>query len=90
MYYAALTGTAVADCPATVKTPLADKVLAEIAAKHFDGDVNAAWRAEAEGISLGRVAEPEEIADVVLFLASDQSRYMCGALLEVNGGKPVI
>ena len=40
-------------------------------------------------VPLGRIAEPEDIADVVLFLASDQSRYMCGALLEVNGGKPV-
>ena len=41
-------------------------------------------------VPLGHIAQPEEIADVVLFLASDQSRYMCGALLEVNGGKPVI
>lgn len=40
-------------------------------------------------VPLGRVAQPEDIADVVLFLASDQARYMCGALLEVNGGKPV-
>jgi len=40
-------------------------------------------------VSLGHIAQPEEIADVVLFLASDQSRYMCGALVEVNGGKPV-
>ena len=41
-------------------------------------------------VPLGHIAQPEEIADVVLFLASDQSRYMCGALVEVNGGKPVI
>jgi NAD(P)-dependent dehydrogenase (short-subunit alcohol dehydrogenase family) len=40
-------------------------------------------------VPLGRIAEPEDIADVVMFLASDQSRYMCGALLEINGGKPV-
>jgi len=31
----------------------------------------------------------EHIADVVLFLASDQARYICGALIEVNGGKSV-
>ena len=41
-------------------------------------------------VPLGHIAQPEEIADVVLFLASDQSRYMCGALVEINGGKPVI
>jgi len=40
-------------------------------------------------VPLGRIAEPEEIADVVLFLVSERARYMCGSLLEVNGGKPV-
>ena len=42
-----------------------------------------------KSVPLGRIAEPEDIADVVAFLASDEARYMCGALLEVNGGKPV-
>ena len=42
-----------------------------------------------KSVPLGRIAEPEDIADVVLFLASDAARYMCGALVEVNGGKPV-
>ncbi len=40
-------------------------------------------------VPLGRIATPEDIADVVVFLASDRARYMCGALVEVNGGKPV-
>ncbi len=40
-------------------------------------------------VPLGRIATPEDIADVILFLASDAARYMCGALVEVNGGKPV-
>ena len=43
----------------------------------------------AASVPLGRLAEPEDIADIVTFLASDKARYMCGALLEVNGGKPV-
>lgn len=42
-----------------------------------------------ETVPLGRIAEPEDIADVVLFLASNAARYMCGSLIEVNGGKPV-
>ena len=42
-----------------------------------------------KSVPLGRIAEPRDIADVILFLASDASRYMCGALVEVNGGKPV-
>jgi 3-oxoacyl-[acyl-carrier protein] reductase len=37
-------------------------------------------------IPLGRFAEPEEIANVVLFLCSDLARYMTGQTLHVNGG----
>ncbi len=40
-------------------------------------------------VPLGRVAKPDDIADVVVFLCSDRARYMCGSLVEVNGGKPV-
>jgi len=40
-------------------------------------------------VPVGHVATPKEIADVVVFLASGQARYICGALIEVNGGKPV-
>jgi NAD(P)-dependent dehydrogenase (short-subunit alcohol dehydrogenase family) len=40
----------------------------------------------AETVPLGRIVEPEEIADVVLFLASDAARYVTGASLDVNGG----
>jgi len=34
---------------------------------------------------LGRVAEPEEVADVILFLASEKATYLTGAVVDVNG-----
>ena len=40
-------------------------------------------------VPLGRIAEPEDIADVILFLASDDARYVVGENVVVNGGKPV-
>lgn len=38
-------------------------------------------------IPLGRFGEPDEVADVVIFLASDMSRYMTGTVLEISGGR---
>jgi 3-oxoacyl-[acyl-carrier protein] reductase len=38
-------------------------------------------------IPLGRPGEPAEVAEVVLFLLSDRSSYMTGAVLEIGGGR---
>lgn len=35
---------------------------------------------------LGRAATPEEVADVVVFLASDRASWVCGAVVSVDGG----
>ena len=72
-------------CPNEVNTPM---IRTGFAIRGLDPDkaideLNAT-------VPLGRIAEPEDIADVVAFLASEDARYMCGALLEVNGGKPVV
>ena len=42
-----------------------------------------------QSVPIGRIAEPDEIADVVAFLSSDEARYICGSLVEINGGKAV-
>ena len=72
-------------CPNEVNTPM---IRTGFAIRGLDPDkaideLNAT-------VPLGRIAEPEDIADVIAFLASDDARYMCGVLLEVNGGKPVV
>jgi meso-butanediol dehydrogenase/(S,S)-butanediol dehydrogenase/diacetyl reductase len=40
-------------------------------------------------VPIGRIAEPEEIAEVMAFLSSDAARYIAGATIEVSGAKPV-
>ena len=71
-------------CPNEVNTPM---LRTGFAVRGFDPD-RAVEQLNAS-VPLGRIAEPEEIADVILFLASDDARYMAGSLVEVNGAKPV-
>jgi 3-oxoacyl-[acyl-carrier protein] reductase len=40
----------------------------------------------ANGVPLGRVGTPEEVANVVVFLASDAASYVHGAIVPVEGG----
>ena len=71
-------------CPNEVNTPM---IRSGFSIRGLDPDK--AIEELSETIPLGRIAEPDDISDVILFLASDEARYMCGSLVEVNGGKPV-
>lgn len=64
-------------CPGLVDTPRLRLVSEQ--AKQSMGDL-------ATGVPLGRVAEPEEIASVVAFLASPRGRYVTGTTIQVDGG----
>lgn len=44
------------------------------------------WKEAVRKIPSGRLAEPEEIADAVAFLVSEEARYITGETLNVNGG----
>jgi meso-butanediol dehydrogenase/(S,S)-butanediol dehydrogenase/diacetyl reductase len=44
------------------------------------------WQRTCDAVPMGRLAEPAEIADAVLFLASDMARFVTGTALVVDGG----
>ncbi len=45
------------------------------------------WDAKVAEVPMGRAGEPNEVANVALFLASDLSSYMTGTVLDVTGGR---
>ena len=62
-------------CPGLVRTPL------------LEAEDQVAVMAMAEGLPLGRIAEPEEIARAVTFLASDDASFITGSELIIDGGQ---
>ncbi|MEE1797255.1 SDR family oxidoreductase [Streptomyces sp. JV176] len=65
--------------PGTIDTPALDAVTA--------GDAPLTKAKFAEGVPLGRIGRAEEVADVVAFLASEQSGFILGTNLYVDGGE---
>ena len=61
--------------PGMVMTAMARKIPAQFLNKAIDETV------------LGRVADPEDIANVVSFLCSERSRHMTGEVIKVDGGQ---
>ena len=62
-------------CPGPTRTRMVDRLPADVLA-----------RATAN-IPLGRMGEPEDIANAVSFLSTEQSRFITGHALVVNGGR---
>jgi NAD(P)-dependent dehydrogenase (short-subunit alcohol dehydrogenase family) len=73
-------------CPATIRTPLAEKPIQRWADEQFNGDTDRAWKTEGESHPIGRVGTPREVAELVYFLASDASSFITGSLHSVDGG----
>jgi NAD(P)-dependent dehydrogenase (short-subunit alcohol dehydrogenase family) len=72
-------------CPGVVRTPLWEPLLDQLSEnKGISRDE--AWQEFVEGIPLARPQEPEDIGEVVAFLASDRARNMTGQGVNVTGG----
>jgi NAD(P)-dependent dehydrogenase (short-subunit alcohol dehydrogenase family) len=72
-------------CPTYVKTDMLDYAAQEIGKleSRSPDEIKAQW---ASDIAFGRLATPEDIAKVVLFLASDDSAFISGQAINVTGG----
>lgn len=67
-------------CPAIVETDLVQKILAQAP------DRDAAVRMRTAQIPLGRMGQPKDIASLALFLASQESSWLTGAAIALDGG----
>jgi 2-keto-3-deoxy-L-fuconate dehydrogenase len=67
-------------CPGTVDTPSLHERLAAT------GDYDAAHAAFVARQPMGRIATPDEIANLAVYLASDESRFVTGQAHVIDGG----
>lgn len=83
--YAAFNIRVNAVCAGTTETPLYHQAI-DAYCERANRDKAEVHREEAALQPLGRIAQPEEIADLVDFLAGDKSRFITGSLYSIDGG----
>lgn len=71
--------------PGLMKTPMVAHS-AGLAASYAQGNVEAMWRARDAQVPMGHMGEAWDVANAALFLSSDDSRYVTGLELVVDGG----
>ena len=70
-------------CPATIETDMVRTMLAEAP------DLELATRAIVAKHPIGRMAQPEEVASAIAFLASSDASFMTGLAIPVDGGRSI-
>ena len=70
-------------CPATIETDMVRQMLREAP------DLNAATRGIIAKHPIGRMAQPEEVAATIAFLASSDASFMTGLAIPVDGGRSI-
>jgi NAD(P)-dependent dehydrogenase (short-subunit alcohol dehydrogenase family) len=73
-------------CPGTIRTRLGEEAFKKFTEKFPDFDVEKALKQEADLYPVKRIGEPEEVASLVYFLASDEAGFITGSLYSVDGG----
>jgi NAD(P)-dependent dehydrogenase (short-subunit alcohol dehydrogenase family) len=73
-------------CPWTIDTAQAARAADNFAKERFNGDVSKARDDFAQAQAIKRLWTPEEVAQLVCFLLSDQAAYMTGTLVSIDGG----
>lgn len=71
--------------PGLMKTPMVENA-AGLAAEYADGDVEDMWRERDSQVPMGHMGDAWDVAQAALYLASDESRYVTGIELVVDGG----
>jgi len=77
-------------CPGWVATAMADEQMQVIVDKRGLSSIDEAYRLVTKDVPLGRPATPEEVANVICFVASDEAAAMNGSILTVDGGAAVV
>jgi NAD(P)-dependent dehydrogenase (short-subunit alcohol dehydrogenase family) len=71
--------------PGLMKTPMVEKSPG-LAQSYAGGDIEAMWRVRGAQVPMGYMGDAWDVAHAALFLASDESKYVTGIELVVDGG----